>query len=219
MAQSTCSQHLLHIRSQQTNHKHHQAIERTKEFDPETYHMLKKLWRCGQEVLVAARRCSFAGQLLVGVWIQLPGHHTKPNWNDCKKPKFSTKHAPATMPWDEEAGKPASFSDPPRTPLTLLTQWNVSAGCMFWVQQALQDGDQSIPHRAMGSKEAPLPCLAVLHCCPTFWTTVAMCGQRCLCSQFPCIKTTWEAPMQSVGMCGEPEYDVEKFGEAAEATV
>ena len=32
------------------------------------------------------------------------------------------------------------------------------------------------------------------------------------------IETTWEAPMRSTGMHGEPKYDVEKFGESAEAT-
>ena len=35
------------------------------------------------------------------------------------------------MPWDEQAGKPASFSGPPRTPLTLLTRRNTSADCAF----------------------------------------------------------------------------------------
>ena len=37
-------------------------------------------------------------------------------------------------------------------------------------------------------------------------------------SPVSCIETTWEAPMRLAGMCGEPEYDVEKSGEAAQAT-
>ena len=46
------------------------------------------------------------------------------------------------------------------------------------------------------------------------------CGVRPTRTRSPvsCIETTWEAPMRSTGMRGEPEYDVEKFGEAAEVT-
>ena len=72
----TVSEHsftaLVTCQSQQTNHKRHQAIERTKEFDPETYHTLQQIWRRDKEALVAARRCSLAGQPLLG-------HQTKPN--------------------------------------------------------------------------------------------------------------------------------------------
>ena len=37
-------------------------------------------------------------------------------------------------------------------------------------------------------------------------------------SPVSCIETLWEAPMQSTWMHREPEYDVEKFGAAAEVT-
>ena len=36
------------------------------------------------------------------------------------------------MAWDEEAGNLASFSGPPRTPLTLLTERNTSSGLGLW---------------------------------------------------------------------------------------
>ena len=38
-----------------------------------------------------------------------------------------------------------------------------------------------------------------------------------LASLVSCIETTWEAPMQSARMRREPEYDVEKCREVAEA--
>ena len=38
------------------------------------------------------------------------------------------------------------------------------------------------------------------------------------CVPVSCIETTWEAPMWLARMREEPKYDMEKFGEAAEAT-
>ena len=44
------------------------------------------------------------------------------------------------------------------------------------------------------------------------------CAANTACVPVPCTETTWEAPMRSAGMCGEPKYDMEKFGEVAKVT-
>ena len=119
------------------------------------------------------------------------------------------------MPWDEKAGKPASFSGPPRTPLTLLT---LQLGCAFR-GPAGTAGRRSVcspqTNRVQRSTMTLPSCASLL---PSVLDN--RCGVRPTRTRSPvsCIETTWEAPMQSTGMRGEPKYDVEKFGEAAEAT-
>ena len=115
------------------------------------------------------------------------------------------KPAPAAMAWDEGAGNPASFSCPPRTPLTLLTERNTSSGLrVLGSNRRCPTAIGLFPTEQMGSKEAPLPCLAVRHCFPAFWTTDAVCGQRGPRPQVPASRPLGKRPCGRQGYARRP---------------
>ena len=121
------------------------------------------------------------------------------------------------MPWDEQAGKPASFSGPPRTPLTVLTRRNASADCAFRGPAGAAGWRSVRSPQSNGVQRSAITMLGCASMLPRVLDN--RCGVRPTLPASPvsCIETTWEAPMRSAGMRGEPEYDVEKSGEAAQA--
>ena len=121
------------------------------------------------------------------------------------------KPAPATMPWDEQAGKLASFSSLPRTSLTLLTWQNASADCAFWGPAGAARRRLVCSPQSNGVQRSAITMLGCASMLPRVLDN--RCGVRPTLPAFPAsyFETTWGAPMQSARMRGEPGYDVEKF--------
>ena len=104
---------------------------------------------------------------------------------------------------------------PPRTSLTLLT---LQLDCVFWGPTSAARRRLVCSPQSNGVQRSAI----TMHGCVSLLPSVV--DNKC-CVQpkrpaFPvsCSEATWEAPMRSARMHGEPEYDVEKFGEAIEAT-
>ena len=122
------------------------------------------------------------------------------------------------MPWDEQAGKAASISGPPRTLLTVLTWRNASADYAF-CGPAGAAGQRSVcSPQSNGVQRSAITMLGCASMLPRVLDNRYGVRPTLPASPVSCIKTTWEAPMRSVGMREEPEYDVEKSREAAQAT-
>ena len=129
------------------------------------------------------------------------------------------KRALATMPWDEKARELTSFSGPPRTLLTLLTRQNASSGCTFQGPTGAAGRRSVCSPQSNGVQRSAITMPSYASLLPSVLDNRCSVRPTLPVSPVSCIKTTWEAPMQLPRMLREPEYNVEKFGEAVEATV